>query len=742
MVLYRRLIALAVIFLCVLAMNWPAGQAKLVMEKDISIFMDGEQLLFPDQQPFINQQNRTLVPVRFFTQALGASVEWEAEQKQVLISTAGKTMRLKVGEPEVLIYPDRIERMDSVAALVNNRLLVPLRHISNYLDCQVSWDESSRIAHVFTQGQTTQEQEELIEIARHTLLELPRVNSQENLQQLLDQSANYNKKLRMLGSAVEQEQMLDKSASADALEAASDYSGTNVQVEGVDEGDIIKSDGEYLYGVNNQEILVVKAYPAEELSVVSRIPLEQNPQDIFIDQERLLVISRDRPNHYRQGVIAENLKMLPYDYKNHIIIETYDISDKSSPVKLDSFQMEGNYISSRKIGSQVYVISSQYLNAPNKPVYYINQTPLEKPYSEIRYFPGLIHDTYLHIAQIDLSGRNEFALETFLSSGSQIYCSTENLYVTGLEYQPVYGTNYYQESVTQIYKFSLEDGIKYQAKGQVPGTVLNQFAMDESEGYFRVATTAQEWSSTNSQNSVYILDPDLKMTNSITGIAPGERIYSTRFLHDRLYMNTFLQVAPYFVNDLNPQNPKVLGQLKIPGFSNYLHPYGDHYVIGLGYDTSLNKSGGVILGGLKLSLYDVQDVTKPREVDTSIIGGASSYSEACENHRAFLLHHNLIAFPAEIYSGNSSENSSMDSYRSFEFQGAYIYTLSEQGLDYQGRITHLSSEDYLKAGDYWSDSTKTVRRVLVIDDNIYSISEGGIKANDKTTLREIKHISI
>jgi selenophosphate synthetase-related protein len=241
-----------------------------------------------------------------------------------------------------------------------------------------------------------------------------------------------------------------------------------------------------------------------------------------------------------------------------------------------------------------------------------------------------------------------------------------------------------------------------------------------------------------SQNSVYILNPELKVLSSITGIAPGERIYSTRFLQDRLYMVTFRQVDPFFVIDLNPQNPKVLGQLKIPGFSKYLHPYGDHYVIGLGYDTSLNKSGGVIQGGIKLSLYDVEDVSQPREVDTSISGDSGSYSEACENHRAFLLHHDLLAFPAQIYTERSPGNS----YSSFEFQGAYIYTVSEQGFDYQGRITHLSPEDYLKAGDYWYDMNKTVRRIVVIDNNIYSISQGGIKANDKSTLKEIKHISI
>lgn len=724
---------------CVLALSWPTGQARLVVGKDINIFLDGEQLLFPDQQPFINSENRILVPVRFFTQALGASLSWDPSEQQALIKARGKTLRIRAQETEVLIYPGQIEQMDSPATLVNHRLLVPLRHISNYLDYQLSWDQSSRTAHVFTQGQTSREKEEIIKKAQTALLELPRVNTQEKLQELLNQSVNYNNKILRSADGTDDffaVAEMEKRVSTAAPQALQDYSGTNVQVEGVDEGDIVKSDGQYLYQVKNQEILLIKAYPAEELSVAGRIPLEQNPQEIFIDQERLLVISPDyRPYHFRPGAIPEDLKMPPYNYKNNIIIQTYDIKNKNNPVKLDRFQIEGNYISSRKIGSQVYIVSSQYLNVPCQPVYYINQTPLEKPYSEIRYFPDLIHDSYLHIARVDLASHNEFALETFLGSGSQVYCSSENLYLTGLEYQRN-GSNYYHEAATRIYKFSLEDGIEYQAKGQVPGSVLNQFALDEYAGNLRVATTTQEWSSTNSQNSVYILDPNLKVLNSITGIAPGERIYSTRFLQDRLYMVTFRQADPFFVIDLDPQNPKVLGQLKIPGFSNYLHPYRDHYVIGLGYDTNLNKSGGVIQGGLKLSLYDVEDVTQPREIDLKVMGSAGSYSEACENHRAFLLYQDLLAFPAQIYTEKSPQNS----YSSFEFQGAYIYTVSEQGLTYQGRISHLNAEDYLKAGDYWYNSDKNVRRILIIGNNIYSIAYGGIKANDLSTLEEIRHL--
>ncbi len=746
---YRRLITLTVLLLITFITCLPAGQARVMLEKDITIFMDGKQLVFPDQQPFIDSNDRTMVPARFFAEALGAAVSWNEAQQQATITRDASILTLTVDKQEVLIHPNKTEKMDTVATIRNSRLLVPLRFISTYLDCDVSWDATERIAHVFTQGQDQTEQLRLIEAAGKALLELPTVNSEKNMQDLLDESDSaYDKMRNTAGSGmtmdmVQEDSNTMKQAPAPTIEAASDYSGTNVQVKGVDEADIVKTDGEYLYQVRNNEILLIKAYPAAELSVKSRIQLEENPQDIFIDDNRLVVISNDYsgyPYRYESGMVSDLKIMPPYQYRNSLIISTYDTSSKTQPLKLDTFKMEGNYLSSRKIGSSIYIISSESVYTPYKPVYYINNTRVEKPYSEIRYFPDIIHDSYLNIARINLNSTSDkFQQETYLTSGSNIYCSTDNLYVTAVEYDPVYYLNDYSTSreSTLVFKFNLDNGIKYSAKGTVPGTLLNQFSMDEHNGYFRIATTTNQWSSTNSQNAVYILNNNLNTANSVTGIAPGEKIYSTRFLGERLYMVTFKQLDPFFVIDLNPQSPKVLGKLKIPGFSDYLHPYEDHYILGLGYDTALTKQGGVIQGGVKLSMFDVSDVANPVEIDQVVIGTSGSSSEACDNHRAFLLYNDILAFPAAVYENNNNDSY----YGTFEFQGAYIYSVSENGLSYKGRVTHLNSEDYLKAGDYWYDSSKNVRRTVIIAGNLYTISNDQIKANDCSSLQELNHLS-
>ncbi len=747
-VTYRRLIALTVMMAIVFIAALPLGQARLAMEKDLAIFIDGEQLIFPDQQPFIDSNNRTLVPARFFAQALGASVEWDEAQLQVVVSRESSTLTLTVGKQEVLIHPDKIEKMDTAAVLVNNRLMIPLRYISIYLGCNVNWDASRRIAHIFSQGQSEAEIKRLMENTGNTLLELPRINTRDNMQELLSQSnpdEYWTRADAGFFPDMLQEASKETASSVPSAEASTDYSGSNVQVEGVDEADIVKTDGEYLYAVRNHDILIVKAYPAAELSLQARISLNESPQDIFIANNRLLVISRDHsasPYLYDNEAGADLKVTPPYPYQDGLVINTYDTSSKSSPIKLDTYKIEGNYIASRKIGDAVYLISSQYVYSPYQPVYYINGSRIEKTYSEIRYFPNIIHNSYLHIARINMgSSLDKFALETYLSGGSSIYCSAENLYVTAVEYNPADYYHNYQEprETTLLFKFALGDRVKYSARGQVAGTLLNQFSMDEYNGHFRVAATTNQWSSTNSRNAVYILNQDLDVVSSVNDIAPGERIYSARFLQDRLYLVTFRQLDPFFVIDLNPRNPSVLGKLKIPGFSSYLHPYRDHYVIGLGYDTTLTKSGGVIQAGIKAAMFDVSDVNNPREVDQEIIGTAGSYSEAADNHLAFLLHKDLLAFPATVYTADNSSGSSY--YGAFEFQGAYIYSISEKGLDYKGRLTHLSADDYLKAGDYWYDSNKNIRRILVIAGNIYTISNEQIRVNDGSSLQQIKQIS-
>lgn len=197
---------------------------------------------------------------------------------------------------------------------------------------------------------------------------------------------------------------------------------------------------------------------------------------------------------------------------------------------------------------------------------------------------------------------------------------------------------------TVIHKIAINQGnLEYQNFGEVTGQALNQFSMDENNGYFRIATTKnQTWPQfaeddrKASYNNLYVLDKDLKTVGSVENLAEGEQIYSVRFMQDRAYMVTFKQMDPLFVIDLkDPKAPKVLGKLKIPGFSNYLHPYDENTLIGLGRDTKENEWGGATNGGVKLSLFDVSDVENPKEIDSYVIGDSGASSIALDDHKAF-----------------------------------------------------------------------------------------------------------
>lgn len=750
------ILSAALILVLLLAAFIPLLNAAVIPENDVRIFMDGQQIIFPDQQPFIDQNNRTMVPARYFSEAMGLQVDWDAARQQVTLSRGSSahfsfdSMTLTIGESDVIISPDRHEKMDTTAILVNDRLMLPLRFISSYLNCPVTWDTKNRTVHIFSLGQSEEEQARLISTASAALTALPRVNSAERLQELLDQSRLKNGYFRndynfMLVEDAEESLQADGAMPAPAEKSISgSYSDTNVQVQGVDEADIVKCDGEYIYQVKDHEVIIIKAKPASSLAVTARINLEENPRELYINDSQLIIIS-DSYDYGLYPIPMEELSQVPagkrlmpsYYHQPGLMINTYDIANQNKPVKVNSYRMEGSYLSSRMIGHNVFIITNQSLYEPVKPVYYVNDSPVEIPYTQIKYFPDILHDSYLNIARLTTDGKNQFTVDTYLGSGSEIYCSNDHLYVTAVEYNPAYNYEYSMPSEsTLVFKFNLGPAVEYQAKGIVPGRLLNQFSMDEYNHYFRLFTTTDEWSS-ESSSALYILDSNLKKVSQILNIAPGEKIYSARFMEDRAYLVTFKQMDPFFVLDLNPQNPTILGKLKIPGFSSYLHPYRDDYVIGLGYDTVATKGGGVRQGGIKAALFNVHDVNNPLEVDQAIIGTSGSSSEACDNHKAFLLYNNLLAFPCTVYESASSDAY----YGSFSFQGAYVYGISEAGLDYRGRITHLNNEDYLKAGDSWYNSEDNVRRIIYLDDKLYTLSDDRVMVHDSFSLQEIRSIS-
>jgi len=286
------------------------------------------------------------------------------------------------------------------------------------------------------------------------------------------------------------------------------------------------------------------------------------------------------------------------------------------------------------------------------------------------------------------------------------------------------------QSTTLIHKIGINNGaITYMAKGEVPGYLKNQFAMDEYGGNLRVATTSDVWTSRGQYeyNNVFVLDGVMKTIGSLTHIAEQEKIYSTRFIGDRLYMVTFKRIDPFFVIDLsNPLSPKILGKLKIPGYSDYLHPYDKNHIIGVGKETASNEWGGVSTKGLKLALFDVSDVEHPRQIDKVEIGDSGTDSAALSDHRAFLFdkNKNLLVIPARVVKTiDMPEKYSGDQQRIW--YGAYVFGVTpEKGFDLRGSIEHSTGGGYA-----WYGSPYEVKRSLYIGDTLYTLSQKQILAN-------------
>ncbi|MGD1004557.1 MAG: beta-propeller domain-containing protein [Methanoregulaceae archaeon] len=289
------------------------------------------------------------------------------------------------------------------------------------------------------------------------------------------------------------------------------------------------------------------------------------------------------------------------------------------------------------------------------------------------------------------------------------------------------------QTTTVVHKIAIKDGtITYIAKGEVPGTLDNQFSMDEYNNNLRLATTSSIYTQSGqyTYNNVYVLDGTMTTIGSLTHIAEQESIYSTRFIGDRLYMVTFKRIDPFFVIDLStPENPTILGKLKIPGYSDYLHPYDATHIIGIGKETTTNDWGGVSTSGIKLALFDVSDVSNPKQLDKVQIGDAGSDSAALTDHHAFLFDKakNLLVIPVRAVSASQVTKGDYYNYQQQVWYGAYVFGLTPQtGFTLRGTVQHGTGDNGYY---YYGSSTSDVKRSLYIDNVLYTMSAKQIKAN-------------
>ncbi|WP_148681080.1 beta-propeller domain-containing protein [Candidatus Nitrososphaera gargensis] len=304
-----------------------------------------------------------------------------------------------------------------------------------------------------------------------------------------------------------------------------------------------------------------------------------------------------------------------------------------------------------------------------------------------------------------------------------------------------------ETQITVIHKIAIgPEGISYSSRGEVPGRLLNQFSMDEHGDRFRVATTSEFYSpyrGSTMYNNVYVLDEAMKIVGKLEEIARGESIYSSRFMDDRLYLVTFQRIDPFFVIDLSSDAPKVLGELKLPGYSNYLHPYDENHVISIGKETKENQYGGIETLGIKLVLFNVSDVNNPAVVDVYEIGSSGTDSEVLYDHKALLFDRskNVLSIPVSIYPDYAGPRYTEDG-RYIEpkvWRGFYVFGVNpEAGFMLKGIVEHLND-----TGDYYYIYGTQGSRSFYIADVLYTVSLNNlIKMNDLQSLNKINQLEI
>ncbi|MHA1583424.1 MAG: beta-propeller domain-containing protein [Candidatus Baldrarchaeia archaeon] len=530
-----------------------------------------------------------------------------------------------------------------------------------------------------------------------------------------------------------------------------EYSKTNVQVEGVDEADIVKTDGKYIYVASGGNVTIVKAYPPEEAEVLSKIELNGTVTGIYVNKDRLIVFESNFP-FFRAFYAYE-----PFYEQTYVKI--YDISDRRTPILKRDISLSGWYFNSRMIDEYVYVVVNSPAIKTNEegeievllPKISINKCEKTVPASKIYYseVPDYYY-TYTIIMAINVQNdQEEPTYETILMGiTSSMYVSLNNIYLVVPKWSET-GTE-----VTIIHRIHIEGSkIKYEATGQVPGRVLNQFSMDEYRGYFRIATTtghvARNIEEATSANHIYILDMNMSIVGKIENIAPGEKIYSARFMGNRCYLVTFKKIDPFFVIDLeNPTNPKILGKLKISGYSDYLHPYDENHIIGIGKETVEAEEGDFAwYQGVKISLFDVSDVKNPKEISKYVIGDRGTETPVLYDHKALLFdkNRNLLVIPvlvAEINEEEYPEGVPPYVHGEYTWQGVYVFNISlEEGIVLRGKITHLENET-ISTIYYYLYSPYMVKRALYIGNILYTISDRKIKMNSLDTLEEINEIKL
>jgi uncharacterized secreted protein with C-terminal beta-propeller domain len=502
---------------------------------------------------------------------------------------------------------------------------------------------------------------------------------------------------------------------ADPAEPGRKYSSTNVQVKDVDEADIVKTDGTYVYVVTGNHLHILKGYPAINAGIIASLQFSGTPESLYINGDRLVLISTtQKQDDFRQCPPGACGYTIPVSQKTQVFV--YSVQDPAHPALVRTMELDGLYKDSRMIGSMLYFVMHSYLdpydNGAGFPAVYDSARGFAEP--PVYYFDRNDREFYFTtIGAVDIRTTVSVKAKTFLiGSAGTVYVSPDNLYIA----IPA-NTNGRTATSTDLYSFTLDDGqLTYSARGTIDGTLQNQFSLDEYGGNLRVATTVQDYSRTGKgpSSKVTVLDGRMRVVGSVGDLAPTQQIYAARFMGERLYLVTYRETDPLFVIDLaDPEHPGVLGELHIPGFSSYLHPYDATHLIGVGKES--------MRGGLKLALFDVADVHNPRRVSEEKLGGYGSDSEVLRDHRAFLFDReiDLLVLPVHIVENTYGSNGVQP-----VWGGAYVFGVNpDKGFTEKGTVVHYRD----------TDNQRRVQRAFFIENVLYTM------ASDKIVMSDLKN---
>lgn len=583
-------------------------------------------------------------------------------------------------------------------------------------------------------------------------------------------------------------------AAPDAPQAGVDFSETNVQVEGVDEPDIIKTDGKRIFVLRANTLFVISVLnDGTAGSITGKLVLPNTPSELLIQDDRILVIAREfsrsipvplpRPIPLAGSALARSIAPFPQLTKIFTVIYQISVTRKT-PVILSTLRLEGRYVNAREVDGTARIVlqtdlvprfvfkiprfgaDSKALEEAEKfnkdllrkstirswlPTYTLTEntrcsgearnscrrttsgliTSCEKVFVPSSSFSGF---GLLSIVTLPLKGRlipkNSASIA---SDAREVYATANSLYVTTTRYRfdfPFFAPIWGRDFRTTLHKFRLGPrGAAYVGSGDVAGSVLNQFSMHEFKGNFFVATTegASWWTGRDTSKSrvtaFEVKGRRLVETSNVGNLGIGERIFAVRYIADKAYVVTFRQIDPLYIIDLsNPRRLRVTGELKIPGFSSYLHPIAPGKLLGVGREAT--NEGRVT--GAKVSLFDVSDATKPKEVAAWKLSGGFSSAEF--DHRAFLFWEpeKIAVLPVSVFSRNEKER----------FTGSVVLDVGRNTLTERGRIVH-------------SQTSKITSFVPAIERNfvlgrvyLWSLSSRNLQVNAIKSLRFVSKVAL